>query len=235
MPESRYAIYFAPPEGSALADTGNRWLGRNAASGCAVPQPVCPGLSPERLAALTAAPRRYGFHGTLKAPFRLRAGCTPDELGRAIAALATRQQPFEFTLQLAMLGSFFAWLPADAQERIAAVATACVIELDEFRQPADATELARRAVGLDPNRAALLQRWGYPYVLDEFRFHLTLSDAVSGSEAEAMHTALADYTARHAQGRIAFDALCLFVEPAPGADFRQIVRYGFDGRVIHCA
>ena len=235
MAEARYAIYFAPPEDSALGSAGSFWLGRDAASGMRLAQPACPGLSPTRLAQLTATARRYGFHGTLKPPFRLRAGRTLEELEHAVAVLAARQQRFSFTLRLATLAGFFAWLPANAYDEIAAVAAACVKELDEFRQPADETELARRGRGLDPNQAALLQRWGYPYVLDQFRFHLTLSDAISGREAEAMRTTLENFTDGHARGAIAFDALCLFVEPAPGADFRLLARYGFDGSVTRHA
>ncbi|MBI4995796.1 MAG: DUF1045 domain-containing protein [Rhodocyclales bacterium] len=235
MAEPRYAIYYAPADGSALALAGSRWLGRDAASGTTLDQPPCPGLTPARLAELTAGARRYGFHGTLKPPFRLREGRTADELGRAVAALAARQRRFHFTLRLATLAGFFAWLPAEAHDEIAAVASACVTGLEEFRAPPDELELARRRRGLNPNQAALLQRWGYPYVLDEFRFHLTLSDAVAGNEAAAMHAALEDYSERHARGAVAFDALCLFVEPAPGADFLLLARYGFDGVVTHYA
>jgi putative phosphonate metabolism protein len=235
MAEPRYAIYFAPPDGSALAPAGSRWLGRDAVSGATLVQPPCPGIAPARLAELTSGARRYGFHGTLKPPFRLRAGRKPDELGQAVAALAARQQRFFFTLRLATLAGFFAWLPAEAHDEIAAVAAACVTGLEDFRAPPDELELARRRRGLNPNQAALLQRWGYPYVLDEFRFHLTLSDAVAGAEAEAMRAALEDYTERHARGAVAFDALCLFVEPAPGADFLLLARYGFDGVATHYA
>ena len=231
MAEPRYAIYFAPPDDSALAQAGSRWLGRDAVDGARLEQPPCAGLAATRLAALTAAARRYGFHGTLKPPFRLRAGRSVEELGEAVAALAARQQRFFFTVRLATLAGFFAWQPATAHDEIAAIAAACVTELDAFRAPPDAAELARRGRGLDPNQAALLQRWGYPYVLDEFRFHLTLSDAVAGAEAERMHAALEDYTHRHARGAILFDALCVFVEPAPGADFLLQARYGFDGAV----
>lgn len=235
MAEVRYAIYFAPPGDSALGRAGSHWLGRDATSGMRLDQPACPGLSPARLAELTASARRYGFHGTLKPPFRLRADRTPEELERAVAALAARQQRFLFTLHLATLAGFFAWLPAEAHDEIGAVAAACVTELDEFRAPPDEAETARRRRGLDPNKAALLQRWGYPYVLNEFRFHLTLSDAVSGQEAKAMRAALADFTDRHARDAIAFDALCLFVEPAPTADFLLLARYGFDGDITRRA
>jgi putative phosphonate metabolism protein len=233
--EARYAIYFAPPADSPLGRAGAAWLGRDAASGAPLEQPPCPGLTPARLAELTAAPRRYGFHATLKPPFRLREGCTPEALERAVAALAARQRRCFFTLRLATLSGFFAWRPAEAHDEIAAIASACVTELEDFRAPPDELELARRRRGLNPNQAALLQRWGYPYVLDEFRFHLTLSDTVAGHEAEAMRTALEAWTQRHAQGAVAFDALCLFVEPSPGADFRLIARYAFDGGVTRHA
>lgn len=229
MAEPRYAIYFAPAGDSPVGRAGSRWLGRDAVTGIPLEQPACPGLAPERLAQLTAAARRYGFHGTLKPPFRLRAGCRLEELELAVAALAARQQRFDFTLRLATLGGFFAWLPAEAHDKIAAVAAACVKELDEFRAPPGDAELALRSVGLVREQPALLRRWGYPYVLDEFRFHLTLSDRVSGREAEALRTALEDYTNRHARGPVAFDALSLFVESAPGTDFRLLARYGFDG------
>jgi putative phosphonate metabolism protein len=235
MAETRYAVYYAPPDGSALALAGNRWLGRDAASGELLAQPDCPGLAPVRFAQLTMAARRYGFHGTLKPPFRLRAGRTPAELTDAVAALAARQSPFVFTPQLATIASFFAWVPADAGEAIGVVAAACLTELDDFRQPPGADELARRSTGLVGNQPALLQRWGYPYVLEEFRFHLTLSDAVAGDEAETMRAALEAYSAAHARQAVSFDSLCLFIEPTPGADFRLVARCGFDGNIRHYA
>lgn len=235
MAEARYAVYYAPPDDSALALAGNRWLGRDVVSGELLEQPPCPGLMPARLAQLTAAARRYGFHGTLKPPFRLRAGRTLAELADAVAALAARQQNLVFTPRLTMIGGFLAWVPTDATEAIGAIAAACVTELDEFRQPPGDDELARRAVGLVRNQPALLQRWGYPYVLEEFRFHLTLSDVVSGDEAAAMRAALEDYSAVHAREAVTFDSLCLFVEPAPGADFGLVARCGFDGNIRHYA
>jgi hypothetical protein len=231
MAETRYAIYFAPGDDTAFGRAGSRWLGRDAASGELLEQPACPGLTAARLAELTTSARRYGFHGTLKPPFRLREGRTLDELEQAVATLATRQKAFAFMPRLATMAGFFAWLPADQFGPINTVATACVVELDEYRQAATNAELARRRIGLVRNQPALLLRWGYPYVLEELRFHLTLSDAVSGVEATAMQAALDGYGAPHAREAVAFDSLCLFVEPTPGADFRLLARYGFDGRI----
>jgi putative phosphonate metabolism protein len=236
MADPRYAIYYLPPDDCAFAHAGNRWLGRDAASGEFLEQPQCPGLTPTRLAQLTAAARRYGFHGTLKPPFALRAGRSLAELEYAVAALAARQRAFRFQVRPAPLAGFLAWLPASDLDAIEAVAKACVTKLDEFRQPPSAAELTRRlAAGLSRNQEALLRRWGYPHVLDEFRFHLTLTDAASGAEAQALLAALAAGAAGHAHEAISFDSLCLFAEPAPGADFRLIARYGFDGSSKHYA
>jgi putative phosphonate metabolism protein len=232
MADPRYAVYYAPPDDCAFAHAGNRWLGRDAASGEFLEQPKCPGLTPTRLAILTAAARRYGFHGTLKPPFRLREGRTLDELEHAVAGLAARQKAFSFQVHLAPLSGFLAWLPASDSDAIEAVANACVVELDEFRQPPTVAELAKRqGLGLNRNQEALLQQWGYPYVLEEFRFHLTLTDATSGAEAQSLLAALEAGAAGHAREAIPFDALCLFVEPEPGADFRLATRFGFDGGI----
>lgn len=236
MDDPRYAIYYVPPDDCAFAHAGHRWLGRDVASGEFLEQPKCPGLTPTRLAQLTAAARRYGFHGTLKPPFHLRDERRLPELRRAIATLAARQQAFSFQVSLAPLAGFLAWLPSSGMEAIAAVASACVTEFDDFRRPPSVEELVRRqSVGLSRSQEALLLRWGYPYVLEEFRFHLTLTDAASGPDAQALLAALEAGAAGHARETIPFDSLCLCVQPEPGADFRLVTRYGFDGSVRHYA
>lgn len=234
MAEPRYAIYFAPPDDSAFAQAGSRWLGRDAIRDTPLAQPKCPGLTSARLAELTKTARRYGFHATLKPPFHLRDERMLPDLRRAIAALAARQQAFSFQVHVASLSGFLAWLPASEQDAIQAVARACVTDLDDFRQAPTVAELVRRqSVGLSKPQEALLLRWGYPYVLDEFRFHMTLTDTVSGAEAQALLAALEAGAAGHGHEAIRFDSLCLFGEPAPGANFRMMTRYGFDGSVKH--
>src|SRR5271163_1509402 len=84
----RYAIYFAPDPGSALARVGAEWLGYDVAAGASVPQPQISGISSVRLYEITEEPRRYGFHATLKPPFALAEGTAAGELDEAVAALA---------------------------------------------------------------------------------------------------------------------------------------------------
>lgn len=174
MTYTRFAIYFIPPEG-ALADFGARWLGWDVARGAAVTQPGQTGLE-----TVTAAPRKYGFHGTLKPPFRLVEGVHIETLDKAVAKLASQTAPARSAgLQLAVLGRFLALVPTGDRTQIARVAAACVTELDAFRAtPTDAELARRRAANLTPAQDDLLLKWGYPYVLDEFRFHLTLTSAL---------------------------------------------------------
>ena len=104
----RYAIYFAPPSGTALHALGSRWLGRDAFTGEALEQPGVAGLS-----AVTGDPRRYGFHGTMKPPFALRDTVHPEALLRAVAALVAEEQCFRVSLKVSLLDRFLALVPRE--------------------------------------------------------------------------------------------------------------------------
>jgi putative phosphonate metabolism protein len=174
MAYSRFAVYYLPPAGP-LADFGAEWLGWDVVRGRVADQPDLPGLDD-----ITRTPRKYGFHGTLKPPFRLHEGCGLPALKASTADLASRLAPGACEgLELAVIGRFLALTPAGDTADLRRIASACVRDLDEFRAPASDAELARRrGAGLSPRQEALLTDWGYPYVLEEFRFHLTLSGQV---------------------------------------------------------
>jgi hypothetical protein len=123
-------------------------------------------------------PRKYGFHATLKPPFRLAEGQDVQALEAAASDLAVDLAPAICDgLKLTTLGRFVALTPQDDMQAVRRVAGACVRELDRFRAPASEAELARRRkVGLSPAQEALLTQWGYPYVMEEFRFHMTLTE-----------------------------------------------------------
>ncbi|MDF0601122.1 DUF1045 domain-containing protein [Psychromarinibacter sp. C21-152] len=181
----RYAIYYLPPAGP-LARFGAAWLGWDVDRGVAVAQPPVAGIE-----AFTATPRKYGFHGTLKPPFRLADGCDVGALHAAVARLAAGRPLVEIAaLVPGALGHFLALVPRGEAEGLHALAAACVADLDGFRAPAGAAEMdKRRKAGLTERQEAMLQRWGYPYVFDEFRFHMTLTgrmepDALARVQAE---------------------------------------------------
>lgn len=219
---ARYAVYWAPEAGSGLAAEGARWLGWEPESGQAGP--------PEG-GALSAEPRRYGLHATLKPPFRLAAGASAAALDAAIAALAARLAPAQAPglVPDAALG-FVALRPAGPCPVLDAVAAACVTGLDTFRAPPDSAELARRrAAGLDARGAALLAAWGYPHVLDRFRFHVTLTGRVCADEAARLMPRVRARFAPHLGAGFTLAHLCLFGDPGAGGGFRLLRRHALSG------
>ncbi|MCB1334728.1 MAG: DUF1045 domain-containing protein [Roseivivax sp.] len=218
---SRYAIYYLPPKGP-LAQFGASWLGWDAASGAPVPQP-------EGAAAMTADPSKYGFHGTLKPPFRLAGHRTAEDLKQAVAILAARHAPVRCgPLRLSRLGRFLALVPSGETEALAQLASACVTGLDDFRGPPAPTELERRRkAGLSQRQEALLLRWGYPYVLDQFRFHLTLTGRLPADTIAQAEQRIAGLMPSLPEA-FAIDSLCLCGERQDGR-FELVHRYALTG------
>lgn len=222
----RYAIYFIPERDTALARFGAAWLGRDVDSGHAVAQPPVPGFDAGALSALTAAPRRYGFHATLKPPFALAQRRTEAQLLDAVAHLASTDTAFALPpLRLAAIGRFLALVPATSDPRINTLADSCVATLDEFRAPSSESELARRrAARLTPAQDALLVRWGYPYVFDEYRFHMTLTGSLEATTRVRLMPVLNALAEPAACRPVSIASLSVVVEPSPGGDFVLLKR-----------
>jgi len=221
----RYAVYYAPPQGD-FADRASAWLGWDAAAG----RPMAPpdlGLPAE---AITRDPRKYGFHGTIKPPFRLAEGRDADELRRAVAALARRLSPVALPgLRLASLGGFLALVPEGDTASLQSLAAAVVVGLDGFRAPLTQAEIARRRPeNLTPRQRELLRLWGYPYVMEEFRFHLTLTDRLEEPMARQAERILGAHFAPVLPQPFEVAELCLFGEMQDGR-FRLLHRYALSG------
>ena len=222
---ARYAIYFSPAKHSPWWDFGAQWLGRDECDDKALAQPVLTQIGLTDLNSITAEPRRYGFHATLKAPFHLRDGFSVDALAERVQALASRLRPVSLgPLQLVTLGDFVALTPVTATAELATLAAACVVELDDLRAPLTAAELARRRIEqLSTREQELLRQYGYPYVLERFRFHFTLSDPLPSATAWSVMLAVAQPVARlNSSVPLVLDRLCLFVEAAPGEAFKSV-------------
>ncbi|WP_412103273.1 DUF1045 domain-containing protein [Salipiger bermudensis] len=223
---SRYAVYYAPEPGP-FAEFTARWLGWDAAAGTEREHPDVPGV-PLPVAEITATPRKYGFHGTLKPPFRItgsRAALEAD-----LAALAATLAPAEMPgLALTRLGSFVALTPEGDTAGLARIAAQTVRALDPHRAAPGEDELARRRkANLSPAQEKNLLRWGYPYVMEEFRFHLTLTGRLPRAQAEATMAALAPVLEPLAPRPFRVDALCLFGEDEAGR-FHLLHRYALTG------
>lgn len=224
----RYAVYYAPDRGP-FARFAAEWLGWCPLSGIDKPHPEVPGL-PRPVEEITRTPRKYGFHGTIKPPFRLADGSTPAALGEDVAALARRLSPVKMDgLALHQLGGFVALLPEGDVSDLAELAGDVVEALDHHRAPAPATETARRRqAGLTPRQEELLLQWGYPYVMDEFRFHLTLTGKLSSEDAARTMAALDPVLTPLLPRPFEVRDLCLFGEDRAGR-FQLIQRYALTG------
>lgn len=224
----RYALYWAPDPGP-FADLSAAWLGWDADAGVARPHPEVAGL-PRPVADLTAAPRRYGFHGTVKPPFRLAPGATAEALHAEAAAWCRSARAVALPgLGLHRIGGFVALTPEGDPATLTALAAGAVAALDAFRAPPDAAEVARRDPDrLTPRQRANLARWGYPHVMEDFRFHLTLTGDLPEVEAEAARAALGPLFAPVLPRPFRIDSLCLFAEGADGM-FRLLHRYMLSG------
>lgn len=228
----RYALYYAPRPGDGLAATASQWLGRNPESGQARAVRPVQGLAPERLAEIVAEPCLYGFHGTLKAPMALADELSESDLVGAVGRFAAGQHAFIVpAVELAELQGFLALVPAARCPELQDLADRCVVEFDEFRRPAEAQELAcRRAAGLTPRQEVLLSRWGYPYVLDEWRFHLTLTGRLHDEgERAAVAITLQQRFAGILEQPLPVNDLCIFRQPAPGRPFKVLARFRLGG------
>jgi putative phosphonate metabolism protein len=220
----RYAIYWTPEPG-LLADFGAAWLGWDAEAGAEVQHPAVAGL-PRPLAAITEAPRKYGLHATIKPPFRLAEGTTAAALDAAAAALCTRLAPVAVPgLGVTAIGPWLALTPEGDTAAIGRLAAAVVEGLDAFRAPPDAAEIARRnPEALSPRQRAMLDRWGYPYVMEEFFFHVTLSGALPPEEQHAVAAAVAPRVLPLVPRPFRVASLSLCGEGADGR-FRLLRRY----------
>jgi hypothetical protein len=183
---SRYALYLTPPLGGDLWKFGCDVVGRDASTGRDLEGYAPEGHSPESWRKLTDEPRRYGFHATLVAPFRLRADLTVPDLVDAIAAFARVAEPLEAAgLQVSKIAAgdgraFVALKPTGPTGELDALEETAVRRLDALRAPPmDAERNKRDVARLTPLQRYYFDVWGYPYVLSEFRPHFTLTNALA--------------------------------------------------------
>jgi putative phosphonate metabolism protein len=218
----RYAIYFTPSIYDPLSVAAASWLGRNVYSGEAPEAPSIAGFSRQELAFHTAVPRRYGFHGTIKAPFRLHSETSEAALLKALMHFASTATPFEIPrMEIARLGEFYGLAPLVPCEQMNHLAASVVQTFDAFRAPLSDAEIERR----DPDRLTAsqfsnLHRWGYPYVMDEFRFHMTLTGPIHPSLNARFEHALREFFAPLLNEPLKISSLALFIEPEAGAPLR---------------
>ena len=224
----RYAVYYAPRPG-AFADATAQWLGWDSTTGLAVPQPAVPQLYAP-LDAITADPRRYGFHGTLRAPFRLAQGISGLHLAQCVSDLARTLAPVVCDgLRLENLHGFVALTPSGCEAALLQLAALVVERTNILRAPLTEAERARRRPqSLTTRQRNLLDQWGYPHVMEEFQFHLTLTGPLPDDQAAAVQASAAAHLSPVLPRPFTIEDLCVFGEDAAGR-FHLIHRYPLSG------
>jgi putative phosphonate metabolism protein len=222
MQSRRFAIYFAPAADSPLGRFGAAALGYDCHGARPVERLPLPGLSPDEIARITAEPARYGFHATLKAPFSIDVSRTVAELRDAVDAFAARRHALEIgRLRVESLGSFLALRPNGRDRELGELAADCLRSFDSFRAPMSRQERERRLEsGLTKRQIQLLDGWGYPYVLEEFRFHMTLTGPLPEDRHAAWLEALSTAFRPLAGEKIMIDSIALMIQEGRENPFR---------------
>lgn len=225
MTYQRYAIYVTPQPGD-FADLGAAWLGWDVARGDSATQPDLE----FDLAKLTKRPRKYGLHGTIKPPFHLTQGAHAAELLAQAKMLCATCPPVTIeALTVTRFGAMLAFRPNGDITALSDLAAKVVTGLDPFRAPPSSEELTkRRAGGLSPAQEAALTAWGYPYVMDEFRFHITLTGPIR-SDIAPVQKAAERWFAPVLNRPFEIADLTLCGQSADG-NFREIARLPLLGR-----
>ena len=223
----RAAIYFVPSPDHPLSEAAARWFGRDLnRPDFRADAPGIGDLTATDAEALVDDPRRYGFHATLKPPFRIAEPYTIDDVEDELSAFCGQRSGFSLgKLVAARIGSFFALVPAVPRLAVDALAADAVRAFDGFRAPATLEEVERRTPAkLTDRQRSQLGLWGYPYVFEDFRFHMTLTGPEE-ARCRAVLTAISDHFADALSKPLRVDSVSLVVEPDDGSEFELLARH----------
>jgi putative phosphonate metabolism protein len=220
----RYAIYHAAARTGALDRFGAHMLGYDGWTGEELPFPEDVVRAVPDWRDLTEDPRKYGFHATLKAPMALADGKTEAELLAACEFFAETPRPIPvITPVVNSISGFLAVVPTEPSAELERLAAECVSAFDSFRAPLTPEDRARRnPEKLTPRQCEYLDRWGYPYVMEEFRFHMTLTGRLRSERREPLLSMLRQRFAAIGLTRLAIDGIALFRQDGAASRFRII-------------
>lgn len=220
----RYAIYVLPD--GMFGQSGAQWLGWDVRER----RLVAPSNGAPH--AITSTPRRYGFHATIKAPFRLRDEYTQGQLCSAFADWCAATPPASLgPLEVKRLGRFYALTPRHQSSAVTDLAAQVVRQFSPFRAPITQEEIDRRVQkGMHPEAKDRLLKWGYPHVFEYFKFHITLSDRLSSEQMPQIEERAKKYFAPYLDADHTINHLSLVGEDSDGR-FCEILTAQLQGPV----
>lgn len=230
----RYAIFFAPADESPLGNFGATVLRRKAQNPAEWVNPAI-AVNFENTAvwrACVAKPAHYGFHATINAPFELQPQYTRDQLTASLAEFCQKQQPIPLTnLTPRRTQRFEALAFVNQPAELVNFAADCVVEFDYFRAPLNKDDMDRRALKAQTlSQITHLQEYGYPYVFDDFNFHMTLSGTMPEDENGYLQWLTVLY-GQMVPDTPALDRLCLFMQTDRTSPFHRVTEFVFGQKV----
>jgi hypothetical protein len=212
----RYAIYWMPPLSSPLQAFAQDWFGGAKAFG----------LTPDLAACAVKAPKRYGLHATIKAPFRLMQGVSPDDLSAELGRFcARRARIITAPLALERFPSYLALCPSGRRAGLEWLASECVTHFDRFRAPLSEVDRERRRSNLSPREAMHFEQFGYPHIFDMFYFHISLAGPLDQRALDSVSAALRPRLGALVNDDFVLGELCLCGVPGAVRPFAVISRH----------
>jgi len=221
----RYAIFYCPT--GDLASIGSSWLGWDSATGEDVDHPEGTALD---IPALTKTPRKYGLHATLKAPFHLTEDSTLSDVQATAKQFAATQAPLDIgPLSPVYQNGFIGLRPSGPQTQLRDFSAEIVRRFDSHRATLSPSDITRRRKSrLSPQQDAQMLEWGYPYIFDDFHFHLTLTGRVKPEQAESVIAELRPIITPALPDPFVIDAITIAAQDSVGM-FHQIHSYVLTG------
>ncbi len=224
---ARYAIYYTPQPGSALASFGRSWFGR-ANDGATLQAFSASGLPGSGFAKIPATPGRYtGLHALLRAPFTLRDDLGLDTLKSRLVSFAARREAVETgPLTLARAGRYLVLRPVEPRPALDGLAAQCVRAFEEFAAEDHASDDNRH---LSDYQRVLLRSFGHPPVTSEYRFSIALAGPLDAAHLERVSQALWPVMEEICATGVTVDGLSLFGDSGGRTPMRLLGRYGLGG------
>lgn len=229
----RFALYYAPPTAHPLWLRAAQWLGRDPV-GVAVAPAEVPGIDTGYRMRISESARRYGFHATLKAPMGLAPGVSQDDLEAELRRFGPGVPPVSIgRLRIANLDGFLALIPVVQTDDLTHLVGRIVTAFEPCRAPLTDADREKRlkGAGYSPRQVEYLDRYGYPYVMEEFRFHMTLTDRLSYAERPAVLAAATSWFGPLLDESFLLDRIALFHETEAGAPFARLADFPLSARV----
>jgi len=228
---ARYAIYYTPPRKSLLESAGALWLGRTAHRYGQIPKEIPEGFFKQEYYQIIESPRWYGFHGTIRAPFELAENCTPEQFTKDVTRICADHVPFAFSgLAVSCFGGFLALTPTAGYLELVKLHSDLVRKLDGLRAPLASFDLKRHLdKKLSERQERLLRRFGYPFVLEEYRFHMTLTGTIDDRVRRAYKDKLEHILNPYLNQPVPVNEVTIYMQPDRKTPFVEYARVPLTG------